>query len=243
MTIKIDAISSDARRQQDGFTLIELLVVISIVSLLIAILLPALQNARKASRAMMCLANERQLGVLFEVYAQDHAELYPPSSYYPGVWQNGMCHLLWKTGYLKNLKLYTCPELQKYPIRRNSSDAYTYIPNRYVFPYLTDANGTFANSSVPEAKAWHKTGAFLYPSKTFSIVDLYEKWPGYPELMNWDGVLEVHNKYVLMYPAGDGLKPAHNNNTWNFLFIDGHAQAMNTTQGNDDVQFWGIESW
>lgn len=49
--------------QLPGFTLIELLVVVSIIALLIAILLPALAQARSAVRATSCLSNQRQLMV------------------------------------------------------------------------------------------------------------------------------------------------------------------------------------
>lgn len=52
-----------------AFTLIELLVVISIVSLLIAILLPALRSARRTSRDAQCLSNIRQIGIAVYAYA------------------------------------------------------------------------------------------------------------------------------------------------------------------------------
>ena len=55
-----------------GFTLIELLVVIAIISLMVAILLPALQSARASARAIQCGSNQRQLGVLFHIYANDN---------------------------------------------------------------------------------------------------------------------------------------------------------------------------
>lgn len=61
-----------------GFTLIELLVVISIIALLIAILLPALQSAREAARAIGCLANLKQHGIAYSVYAADNDDFIPP---------------------------------------------------------------------------------------------------------------------------------------------------------------------
>jgi prepilin-type N-terminal cleavage/methylation domain-containing protein len=64
-------------KKQHGFTLIELLVVISIVSLLIAILLPALANARQAAQAMSCLSNLRQISVGLASYTGDNREVLP----------------------------------------------------------------------------------------------------------------------------------------------------------------------
>jgi prepilin-type N-terminal cleavage/methylation domain-containing protein/prepilin-type processing-associated H-X9-DG protein len=63
-----------AGSQHPGFTLIELLVVISIVALLIAILLPALQKAREASRNIKCLSTTRQLGVAFYAYSVNNKD-------------------------------------------------------------------------------------------------------------------------------------------------------------------------
>ena len=58
-----------------AFTLIELLVVISIISLLIALLLPGLQQARESSKKVACLSNQRQLALAFTIYAQDFGQI------------------------------------------------------------------------------------------------------------------------------------------------------------------------
>lgn len=58
-------------RLNRGFTLIELLVVISIIALLIAVLLPALSQARKTAKSMQCLANLKQIGTSVFMYAED----------------------------------------------------------------------------------------------------------------------------------------------------------------------------
>jgi prepilin-type N-terminal cleavage/methylation domain-containing protein/prepilin-type processing-associated H-X9-DG protein len=50
-----------ARKQRTGFTLVELLVVITIIGMLVALLLPAVQNAREAGRRAQCLNNMKNV--------------------------------------------------------------------------------------------------------------------------------------------------------------------------------------
>jgi prepilin-type N-terminal cleavage/methylation domain-containing protein len=60
-----------------GFTLIELLVVVAIIAVLVALLLPALSQAREHAKRVVCSNNLRYIGTRLMMYAQDYNDRYP----------------------------------------------------------------------------------------------------------------------------------------------------------------------
>jgi prepilin-type N-terminal cleavage/methylation domain-containing protein len=69
---------NSARPGNNAFTLIELLVVIAIISILAAMLLPALARAKESAKRTSCASNLRQVHLAFFAYAEDHHDMLPP---------------------------------------------------------------------------------------------------------------------------------------------------------------------
>lgn len=67
-----------------AFTLVEVLVVSGIIAILVAILLPSLNNARRSANTIRCASNLRAIGQLIQDYASNNRQTYPASFIYAG---------------------------------------------------------------------------------------------------------------------------------------------------------------
>jgi prepilin-type N-terminal cleavage/methylation domain-containing protein len=79
-------------RRRGGFTLIEVLVVISVIGLLVALLLPAVQAARDAARRTHCMNNLKNIGLAIHAHADAHAEF--PSGGHVSLWNSMLVQIL-----------------------------------------------------------------------------------------------------------------------------------------------------
>jgi len=229
-----------SRRQRHGFTLIELLVVVSIIAVLIAMLLPALDRARGEAQAIVCLSLHKNFGLAVIMYKDDNNDEFPmfhPTSPPPiwGAWFETIMEYIDEdakdpsTGRpsFQFTKLFACPSGQAwvgipYGNIRGIGTAPGHGANA---PFLYGHGGTLKFGEVNFPSTWYMS---FDTSRPYQFSYTYNGWTPqvdtdadkFPDtntgMLTWLGVGMAYN----------GTRPRVHRDICSMVLVDGHAERL-----------------
>ncbi len=145
---------SGSDRRRSGFTLVELLVVIAIIGVLVALLLPAVQQAREAARRTQCKSNLKNIGLAMHNYVESY-RVFPPGEIH-GIRSAATAHCDWEaaigcwgTAILPQLDQTSAYNLLDFSIDPQYASAGNVTVMHMKFPVFQCPSNTFDGLSQP----------------------------------------------------------------------------------------------
>ncbi len=210
-----------------AFTLVELLVVIAIIGVLVAILIPAIQASRAAARRTNCWNGMRQVGIGVQMFADTHAGNFPLTHHAKVNADKETSWVFTLAPYIESVDaIRICPDHEKgQEWLREGIKGTSHIVNGYAAMPVED--------SALNMRQVKETSRFIYlfegsDNRTWQD-DHCHPWSWYTLLTISEGSCWEENVLTEIHPG-------RHQKSSNYLYLDGHVEAISEETVHDWVQ-------
>ncbi len=237
--------------RKKAFTLIELLVVVSIIALLVAILMPALNKARAQAKQTVCRSNFHQLGIAINIYTAEQDYNLDHKWYFRNgtadhaqEWQPVFAKDIMETKILENREIFFCPSVKHLSYEEN------YIwndPTSYTMEYIKtdfpDRNPVFWSTHNWIWKKEVGLGPGHYPlgsqfNNMMQSVNNESK-----NALMCDMSPSAWEKNSIKFLKDAGQMPMQTIEHYNVLMKDGHVENPTNINKQFNMWLWNDETW
>lgn len=204
-----------------AFSLVEMLIATSIVAVLSLLLIPGIARMQDSAHSTRCLANLRQLGAGLLGYAADHESAFPPGAH----WDREVIGYLDISDTNAPVKALTCPSDPRPQTLSNGR-----FPRSYSASAIKPADSSQGVFRGSESSLSRRLAEIPKPGSTILLFEMFSNNAGQilaNEQFNKNSFAWSHG-----YQAAGSIPRLpdgryYHGQTMNYLFVDGHAAAMN----------------
>ena len=234
-------------REKIYFTLIELLAVIAIIAILASMLLPALKKVKDAGNRTVCTSNLKQQGYALDQICGDSNDYYPHACVAADFaasdanlygWVAAATHAaqLYRSGYLTNLQMFSCPSASR-DVICSPVETTVGLEGVAIRAYMTNGKLMYWCGALGAWSPMQRRSSVRNPSQKSTLIEGLVNEDGnmsYGTVRGGSGYYYIHPS-ASNYTAGL-IRPARRHSAGaSIAYVDGHVDSRNDTDTATDL--------